>query len=76
MAENPVFKTKITRNNSSIWVGKFYKVNLCGKHEVPIKSKKDRPCDNKYEKCVSYDKGTCVEIIKMSNTRYIIYGSD
>lgn len=67
------FRQKPGPFNSIIWVGTFYKANICGRHEVPIRSKLNRPCDNKYAKCVSFDKGTCVELIKRSKSRYFIY---
>jgi hypothetical protein len=61
-----------SRRYGKCWEGKFIKVNVCGSKEVNI-SGEDQPCNSKYQHCVSYDEGCCVQIIKFTTTRYFVY---
>ena len=70
--EEPSFSQTNDKLHNQIWQGHFYKVNVCGAHKVPIKSISNLPCDGKFNKCVSFDKGTCIEIIQKYKTRYTI----
>ena len=66
----PTFRTIRDNIRGQIWRGRFYKVNVCGAYKVEIKTRNNLPCNSEFNQCVSFDKGSCVEIIK--KTKYTI----
>ncbi len=60
-----------SKKYGKFYEGHFYKINACGSYEVQINGN-DPPCNGKYEKCVSYDRGACIQIVKLTKTRYFV----